>query len=214
MRDYPEGFTTKTFRQFEDYANAWSRGENEDSGSGANDEPVQSPPLEVIERAVEEIEARVAAELVTRVQSMHPTFLEHLILNLLHAMGYGDSVESLEHVGGVSDGGFDGLIKQDALGLNRIYVQAKRYRDRSSIGRPELQSFMGALRDVGADGGVFVTTSTFTKEALEFASRQNNPRLVLIDGLRLGRLLVKHSIGVQVKSSYSIVEVDEDFFED
>lgn len=214
LQQHPSGFTTEVLRQFEDYASAWSSRQQGKSPEVDAAEPADTPPLEAIERAVEELELSVARELVARIQAMPPAFLESLTLKLLHAMGYGDSVDSLEHVGGVSDGGFDGLIKQDALGLKRIYVQAKRYRDQGTVGRPDLQAFMGALRDVGADGGVFVTTSSYSRDAVEFASRQTGPRLVLIDGAELGRLLLKHSIGVQVRHTYSVVEVDEDFFEE
>jgi restriction system protein len=129
-------------------------------------------------------------------------------------MGYGASETDIEHVGGPGDEGVDGVIHQDALGLQRIYVQAKRYKAENTIGRPDIQKFVGALSGLGANGGVFITTSSFTAEAREYASKNLSARIVLIDGNEFGQLMVRHGIGVQKRRTYSIVDIDEDYFED
>jgi len=216
LEENPQGFKAKKFHEFPDYANAWG-GRNTDDG--LSDQEVSTPdsevtPQERIESAVSEIERALAAEIVQRVQNLSPKFLEVIVLELLHAMGYGASESSIEHVGGPGDEGVDGVIHQDALGLQRIYVQAKRYKADSSIGRPDIQKFVGALAGQGANGGVFITTSTFSTEAKDYASKNLSARVVLIDGAEFGLLMVRHGIGVQKRKSFSIVEIDEDYFED
>ena len=211
---FPNGFTRDVFREYPDYANAWGRGnrvENQSEGDASNGD---TPPQEAIESAIDEIENQLSAELVARVQAASPAFLEKLTLRLMRAMGYGDSDDALEHLGGPGDGGVDGVIKQDSLGLRRVYIQAKRYQDKGTIGRPAIQSFVGAITDVGADGGVFVTTASFTPDAWAYANRQTDPRVVLIDGAELGRLLVRYGIGVQVLRTYQVATLDEEFFEE
>jgi restriction system protein len=129
-------------------------------------------------------------------------------------MGYGDSETSIEHLGGPGDEGVDGVINQDSLGLQRIYVQAKRYKAENTIGRPDLQKFVGALSGKVSIGGVFITTSSFSNEAKEYANTNNSQRIILIDGQELGKLMVRYGIGVQLKNSYQVVDIDEDFFEE
>ncbi len=216
LAENPQGFTAKKFDEFPDYANAWSAR----SHAGADSvQSVVSPesnvtPQERIELAVGELETALATDIVQRVRSLSPKFLELVILELLHAMGYGASETDIEHVGGPGDEGVDGVIHQDALGLQRIYVQAKRYKAENTIGRPDLQKFVGALSGLGANGGVFITTSSFTAEAREYANKNLSARIVLIDGNEFGQLMVRHGIGVQKRRTYSIVDIDEDYFED
>jgi restriction system protein len=136
-----------------------------------------------------------------------------VILVLLGKMGYGDGDDSLEHLGGPGDEGLDGVINQDRLGLQRIYIQAKRYKDGNNIGRPEVQKFMGALQGQGASGGVFITTSKFSHDAEDYVSKNMTPRIILIDGPELGRLLVKHEVGVVSLRTYNVLEIDENLFE-
>jgi restriction system protein len=216
LADNPQGFKAKKFREFPDYADAWG-GRNNDGEQG--DDVIETPdsevtPQERIESAVSEIEKALAADIVQRVQNLSPKFLEVVVLELLHAMGYGASETSIEHVGGPGDEGVDGVIHQDALGLQRIYVQAKRYKAENSIGRPDIQKFVGALAGQGANGGVFITTSSFSADAKDYASKNLNARVVLIDGAEFGLLMVRHGIGVQKRKTFSIVDIDEDYFED
>jgi restriction system protein len=171
-------------------------------------------PQERIDSAFEEIETALAAEIVQRVRNLSPKFLEIVVLELLHAMGYGASEAGIQHVGGPGDEGIDGVIHQDTLGLQRIYVQAKRYKTENTIGRPDIQKFVGALAGQGANGGVFITTSNFSTDAIDYANKNLSARIVLIDGADFGRLMVRHGIGVQKQRTYSIVDIDEDYFED
>jgi restriction system protein len=216
LEENPQGFKAKKFHEFPDYANAWGGRNN---GEEQNDEVVSAreseiTPQERIESAVSEIERALAADIVQRVRNLSPKFLEVVVLELLHAMGYGASESSIEHVGGPGDEGVDGIIHQDTLGLQRIYVQAKRYKAENSIGRPDIQKFVGALAGQGANGGVFITTSSFSSDAKEYASKNLSARVVLIDGAEFGLLMVRHGIGVQKRKTFSIVDIDEDYFED
>jgi hypothetical protein len=131
----------------------------------------KTPPRETVSAAVEEANAAVAAEVLDRVRGQEPAFLEHLVLDVLTAMGYGGAAGAAEHLGRSGDQGLDGVIRQDALGLDRIYVQAKRYGAEQSVGWPEIQAFMGALQGSQAGRGVFITTSRFTADAISYVER-------------------------------------------
>ena len=128
-------------------------------------------------------------------------------------MGYGADEDSIEHTGKSGDEGIDGVINQDRLGLQRVYVQAKRYKTGSNISQETLQAFVGALHGKGATSGVFITTSGLTKNAMEYAKHQNNPRIIVIDGIELGKLMVEFEIGVEVQRSFRVVTIDENYFE-
>ena len=140
-----------------------------------------------------------------------PTFFEYAVVKLLVAMGYGGAGGAANVTKQSGDGGIDGVIDQDALGLSRVYIQAKRYALDSPVGRPDLQAFVGALSGK-ADSGVFITTARFSAGAEAYA-REIPARLILIDGARLVRLMIRYGVGVQVKDTYRVVEIDEDFFE-
>ena len=216
LNQYPNGFRAKDFHQFPDYKDAWGgrRREAEDETDDASHISVDTP-LEQIELALEQLDLSVANEIIQRIMRLSPKFLELVVLELLQAMGYGDSSTSIEHLGGPGDEGVDGVINQDALGLQRIYIQAKRYKTENTIGRPEIQKFVGALTGLGANGGVFITTSSFSTDARDYALKsQLSPRIVLIDGDELGRLMVRYRIGVQEKRTYKVAEIDEDYFEE
>lgn len=216
LQENPQGFKTKKFDEFPDYANAWGGKTNNEGTSETNSDTPdsESTPQERIETAVGEIETALASEILERVKNLSPKFLELVILELLHKMGYGSSDSAIEHVGGPGDEGVDGVIHQDTLGLQRIYVQAKRYKTENTIGRPDLQKFVGALSGLGANGGVFITTSSFSSDAREYAGKNLTARIILIDGAEFGKLMVRHGIGVQERRQYSIVDIDEDYFED
>jgi restriction system protein len=169
-------------------------------------------PQEAITAAVEETNAAVAAELLVRVREQDPACLERLVLQVLTAMGYGGAAGSAEQLGRSGDEGLDGVIRQDPLGLDRIYVQAKRYAADRAVGRPDVQSFVGALHGAQADRGVFITTSRFSQDAPDYAEKVA-ARAILIDGAALAELLVKHNIGVQDHETYVLKRLDEDFFE-
>jgi restriction system protein len=172
-----------------------------------------STPREAVSTAVDEANAAVAAEVLDRVRQREPVFLERLVLAVLTAMGYGGAAGAAEHLGRAGDEGLDGVIRQDPLGLDRIYVQAKRYGASRAVGRPEIQEFVGALHGAQADRGIFITTSRFTPEAVTYADRVA-ARVVLIDGLALSGLMVRYNVGVQDQQTYVIKRVDEDFFDE
>jgi restriction system protein len=173
----------------------------------------ETTPREAVSTAVDEANAAVAAEVLDRVRQREPAFLERLVLAVLTAMGYGGAAGTAEHLGKAGDEGLDGVIRQDPLGLDRIYVQAKRYGASRAVGRPEIQEFVGALHGAQADRGIFITTSRFTPDAITYADRVA-ARVVLIDGAALSGLMVRHNIGVQDQQAYVIKRVDEDFFEE
>lgn len=170
-------------------------------------------PSEAVGRLVESADASVAAELLDRVYAQPPAFLERLALRLLAAMGYGGREALVEHTGRSGDAGLDGLVRQDALGLELVGVQAKRYDKNATVNRPELQAFVGALHGAQTSRGVFVTTARFTSGAREFAEGVA-ARLVLIDGAELTRLMVRYNVGVAVKETFELKQIDEELFED
>lgn len=173
LSEHPAGFGVDALRQFEEFLQfqARSRGVSPSHPTPEVVTPSDSDetPLEQASAAVALLDANVASELVQRLQAAPPEFMEKAVLRLLVAMGYGSSDEAAIHLGGPGDGGFDGVINQDELGIGRIYVQAKRYKTDNAIGRPDVQGFLGALHHAGAAGGVFITTSRFTPDAIAFA---------------------------------------------
>lgn len=176
------------------------------------DEASELDPEEQIETGIARINADIADQLLKRILKQEPVFFEQAVLDLLMAMGYGGADGKATRTQLSSDGGIDGIVDQDALGLSRIYVQAKRYAPDNIVGRPAIQAFVGALAGNQANQGVFITTSRFSSEATTFA-QQVPTRIVLIDGERLTRLMIRYGVGVQVKRTVQLVEVDEDFFE-
>lgn len=167
-------------------------------------------PIEQVQNGIERINQEIATELLDRLQGKEPGFFEQAVVDLLLAMGYGGTTGTGNVTQLSNDGGIDGVIDQDILGLNRVYIQAKRYATGNSVVRPDLQAFVGALSGK-ADSGVFITTSSFTEGARTYA--ENVPtRIILIDGTRLTSLMIRYGVGVQVKETYKVVEIDEDFF--
>ncbi len=175
------------------------------------DEPEPLDPMEQIEEGLARIQADVAADMLRRLQNREPAFFERAVLALLIAMGYGGADAKVTVTPYSNDGGIDGVIDRDSLGLDRIYVQAKRYATGNAVQRPEVQAFVGAL--IGkATTGVFLTTGKFSKGAEDYAQNATT-RVVLIDGRRLTELMIRYGVGVQTRQSLNVVAVDEDFFE-
>ncbi|WP_084822018.1 restriction endonuclease [Bacillus sp. SA1-12] len=164
-------------------------------------------PFEVIEDKVEEIEEDLINDLIDHLKQAHWRRLETIVIELLTAMGYGDG----EVTEKTNDGGLDGIIKEDKLGLDNIYVQAKRWEN--TVGRPDVMSFSGALDAKGARKGIFITTSTFTSGAREYVDRLESKKIILIDGKRLARLMIENNIGVSIKKKFVVKEVDFSYFE-
>lgn len=170
-------------------------------------------PLDTISALVDELNASVETELRTMLQTSSPEFFERAVLEVLWAMGYGGARGQKEHLGQSGDGGIDGIIQQDPLGLQNVYVQAKRYSDSNTVGSPEINGFYGALHRRGADRGVFITTSTFSSAANE-AARQLGGKIVLIDGIRLTSLMLRYGVGVEERNRFVVFDINRDFFDD
>jgi restriction system protein len=171
-------------------------------------------PDELLRTTVKQIEAALSKELLDRILAAPPAFFERLIVDLLLAMGYGGSREGAGQIVGKSgDGGIDGVIDQDALGLDRVYVQAKRYKTDNPVSGPEIRGFSGSLGAAKANKGVFVTTSFFTQPSRIFAERHPF-RIVLIDGEQLTALMIRHNVGVRIEDTLYLKKIDEDFFVD
>jgi restriction system protein len=169
-------------------------------------------PVEQIESGIARIHEQVEADLIQRLHAREPAFFEQAVLDLLVAMGYGFAEGAATRTRLSNDGGIDGIVDQDALGLSRIYVQAKRYALDAAVGRPEIQGFVGALHGNQANQGVFITTGRFSSGARSYAESVSS-RVVLIDGRRLASLMIRYGVGIQAKRTLQIVELDEDFFE-
>ena len=219
LKDYPEGFN--------DFAGAsaffdpfWSKGTakkpvqtyaHTEAQPAVESDPIVDPE-EQAQDAVTSLNEAVRVELLERLQNSTPTFFEEAVVQLLMAMGYGGTQGKAAVTGKSYDGGIDGVIDGDALGLDRVYVQAKRYADANTVGREPIQAFVGALHLHGATKGVFITTSSFSRHAQSYADAVPN-RIVLIDGVKLTQLMLKYRVGAQVKKTLHVLQIDEDFFE-
>jgi restriction system protein len=213
LAKHPDRVDLGVLAQFEEFIDFQNRSRRPSRGEQHETAVSEATPRETIAAAVEEANTAVAAEALDRIRTREPAFLERLVLSVLTAMGYGGAAGSAEHLGRSGDEGLDGVIRQDPLGLDRIYVQAKRYPAGRPVRRPEIQEFVGALHGAQADRGIFITTSRFTNEAISYADRVA-ARVILIDGPTLSSLMVRHNIGVQEQETYVVKRLDEDFFED
>ena len=167
-------------------------------------------PEELIEKNYEKIQEKLATELLQQIKNNTPAFFEELVIDLLVAMGYGGSREdAAKAVGGSGDGGIDGIINEDRLGLDIIYVQAKRWE--GNVSRPEIQKFAGALQGERARKGIFITTSNFTKDAEGYV-KTIDTKINLINGKQLAEYMIEHNVGVSVEKTYEIKRVDSDYF--
>ncbi|MCJ8512582.1 restriction endonuclease [Acinetobacter lwoffii] len=167
-------------------------------------------PEETIQNTTELLKSDLKSDLLQMVKDKSPSFFERLVVDLLVAMGYGGShQDAAQAIGKTNDGGIDGVISEDRLGLDKIYIQAKRWKD--TVGRPDIQQFKGALADQVAKKSVFITTSSFSKEAIESARKSG---IVLIDGDKLTSLMIEFGLGVQIERSFHIYKIDQDRFDE
>lgn len=167
-------------------------------------------PEEKIQLVYKDHISNIGAELRREIMKNHPSFFEKLIVDLLLKMGYGYDKNAGVVVGGPHDGGIDGIISEDKLGLDLIYLQAKRYKTGNTVGRHELQAFVGAMQNV--QKGVFITTSSFTKEARQYAEQQQQKNLKLINGEMLCELMIKYEVGITIEDSIKIYRLDSTYF--
>lgn len=168
-------------------------------------------PEDMLAFAYQQLRASLESELLEQIKASSPAFFERLVVDLLVAMGYGGSIQDAgKAIGKSGDGGIDGIIKEDKLGLDAIYIQAKRWD--GNVGRPEIQKFAGALQGQRANKGVFITTSGYTKEALDYV-KNINTKIILVDGEQLANLMVDHNVGVSLLGVYELKKIDTDYFE-
>lgn len=212
----PSFIDAKFLRQFPtflEFQNS-SRNSNEAEESTSTNEITEQTPEENLDKAYQRIRKSLAAELLNRVVDLSPAFFERLVVELLVKMGYGGSIKDAgKAIGRSGDEGIDGTIKEDKLGLDIIYIQAKRWKPGNVVGRPELQKFVGALAGQGAKKGIFITTSHFTKEALDYAPR-NETKIVLINGEELAELMIDYNLGCTTQQTFSLKKIDSDYFDE
>lgn len=209
LRGAPEQITVKYLRQFPKFLEFQSRKKESPSiGNVENDEGV--PPEELLETAYQRLRNELAADILTHVKKCSPQFFERLVIDVLIKMGYGGSRrEAGEAIGRSGDEGIDGIINEDRLGLDVIYLQAKKWE--ATVGRPEIQKFVGALHGKHAKKGIFITTGTFSPEAEQYVATID-PKVVLIDGGQLADLMIDFNIGITSVDSYEIKRIDSDYF--
>lgn len=212
--EHPDGIAEAAWRKMALAVRGMSIAQIE--GRPLKEDPADEPAPETeqgaeerIERAMEEWHESIAADLLEQIAQAPPAFFERLVLDVLHAMGYGVTRKEVVHVGKSGDEGIDGVISLDRLGLQKVYVQAKRWQAR--VGRPEIQSFYGSLAGHRATYGVFITTSDFSREAQDYA-KQVSDSLVLVDGRTLAQLMIEHKVGVSHRT-LKLAKIDHDYFE-
>lgn len=213
LNENPEEINIKYLKKFPDFLEL-SEGWKNSSTNNDNEEEIQTPQTteELLENSYQDIRKSLAQEILSKIKLCSPFFFEKLVVELLVKMGYGGSrTDAGKAIGKSGDEGIDGIIKEDKLGLDIIYIQAKRWE--SVVGRPEIQKFVGALAGQEAKKGIFITTSRFTIDARDYIPR-NETKIVLIDGEHLANLLIDNDLGVSKQVVYEIKKIDLDFFEE
>lgn len=213
LKSNPERIDGALLSQFEEFREFQGRKRDRRTEKATESAVSAETPIESLATQYERLREALVSEVLERVKKCSPQFFERLVILLLVQMGYGGSLKDAgQAVGKTKDGGIDGVIREDKLGLASIYVQAKRWNDKP-VGSPDIDQFAGALSKRKAPKGIFITTSTFTKDALasvkEYASR-----IVLIDGVQLAGYMMDHNVGVSSMSIYDVKKIDSDFFED
>lgn len=210
LQNPPEAITIDFLSQYQEFQEFRSRSTNQSQEEVPQPNSAESPE-EALESAYLTIRRNLASEILGRVKSCSPRFFEHLVVELLLKMGYGKAGGAGERVGQSGDEGIDGIISEDRLGLEMVYLQAKRWE--GTVGRPEIQKFVGALHGRRARKGVFITTGTFSAEAVGYV--QNiDPRIALIDGSQLAEFMIDFSLGVSLSRAFELKNIDSDFFEE
>jgi restriction system protein len=214
LSDHPDRIDNRVLAQFEEFVEFQERGRKipPPKDGGAIKEQNEKTPEEALEAAHQELQDGLAVELLDTIKQCSPEFFEQLVVDVLIKMGYGGSrKEAGQAIGKTGDGGIDGIIKEDKLGLDIIYLQAKRWEN--TVGRPEIQKFAGALQGQRARKGIFITTSNYSKEALEFVKHIDN-KIILIDGQQLAEIMITYNVGVSTEATYEIKKIDSDYFID
>ena len=196
----------------ENYTKDWQGAHSYEKKNIVDELETEETPEELLDYSYSQLKEELAIEIIEKIKECSPNFFERLVVDLLIKMGYGGSRKEAGRVIGKSgDGGIDGIINEDKLGLDSIYIQAKKWE--SVVGRPEIHKFIGALAGQGAKKGIFITTSFFTKEANDYQPK-NDTKIVLIDGKKLADLMIEHGVGVTTKLYYEVKKMDSDYFEE
>lgn len=212
LKQKPNLINVKFLKQFSEFVDFQTSKREDGIENETSEEQSKQTPEELLEIAYQKIRKSLASELLNNVVDLSPSFFEKLVVELLVKMGYGGSIKDAGKAMGKSgDEGIDGTIKEDKLGLDIIYIQAKRWKPGNVVGRPELQKFVGALAGQGAKKGIFITTSNFTKEAIEYTPR-NETKIVLIDGHQLAQLMIDYNLGCTNHQTYEVKKIDSDYF--
>lgn len=202
------------YPEFAAYANGSVSPKSDSTATPAPVVDTELTPTEMLEQAYHSIVDDLAADLLQKTLDQSPQFFEHLVVDLLVKMGYGGSfANSAKVTQYVHDDGIDGIIYEDKLGLDKIYIQAKRYKPDNTIGKPQIQQFAGALDEQKATKGVFITTSSYSKEARSYVDKLSK-KIVLIDGQELARYMIEYNVGVSTKHVYEVKRIDSDYFEE
>ncbi len=200
------------FPEFVEFRKVARQGNKATPDGEINDEPDQTPE-EALENSYQRLRGTLAQELLERIKGCSPSFFERLVVDLLVAMGYGGTRKDAgQAIGQSGDEGIDGIIKEDKLGLDAVYIQAKRWSRERTVGRPVVQAFMGSLAGQKARKGVLITTSQFSQDAREYINRIDT-KIVLIDGEELAQLMIDHGVGVNEVATYTLKKVDADYFD-
>lgn len=215
LQEKPLSINVKFLKRYPEFVEFQAKGKSLDNSNGGTallteEQEQTQTPEEVIETAYQSIRNDLAIELLQQIMRCSPSFFEQIVVDLLVKMGYGGSRKDAGRaVGRSNDGGIDGIINEDRLGLDVIYIQAKRWE--ATIGRPEIQKFVGALQGRHAKKGVFITTSSFTAEAKSYAGMVGN-KVVLIDGETLAKLMIDFNVGISPIRNYEVKRIDSDYF--
>jgi restriction system protein len=215
LQENPKRINNQLLQQFKEFQDFQKRSDIGDKRAIVGSQSIRpdegsATPEERIDSAFQELNSTLRDELLERIVQADPTFFEHLIIDLMNSMGYGGSGSS-QHLGKTNDGGVDGIINEDPLGLDIVFLQAKRYTPGNSIGVDKIREFAGSLDEKGAVKGVFVTTSHFAPQAKIYSERSPK-RLILIDGEELTRLMVQYGVGVRTFQKIELRKIDEDYF--
>ncbi len=213
LNNLPKVIDIKFLNQYEEFIQFRTRRERDETHE-TNAVDSEQTPEETMESAYQSLRQALLSEILTTIKNCSPAFFEKLVVDVIVKMGYGGTRQDAgKAIGKSGDEGIDGIINEDRLGLDVIYIQAKKWDKVNQIGRPDIQKFAGALQGQRAKKGIFITTSSFTKEAAEFAARIDS-KIILIDGAKLSQLMLDYNVGVNLVTSYELKRLDSDYFEE
>lgn len=207
-----DNHTLKNYEEFREFLNP--KGNNKEFKEEKEQNIEEETPQDILEKSFNKINKILQEEVLEEVMRKDPYFFESLVVKLLQKIGYGTLKNSGKVTKKSNDEGIDGIINQDKLGFDCIYIQAKKWDKDSTVSRPEIQKFVGALAGQGATKGLFITTAKFSDGAREYSQKQHTTKIVLIDGIELAKLMIEYNLGVSVENIYEIKKIDSDFFEE